>query len=119
MSTLARFGYAAIFLLVVDVSMSTALTNSKTILVGSSLEISCSSSFVSPTWSWVGTKLNQPKTLAFGGTKPHPNLKDPRFSFTQSDSNYFLKITNVKVSDAGTYNCQGDSYHQTTLNVLR
>ena len=101
------------------IMMSLASVKTRTVLVGSSVEVSCLSSFVPPFWSWVGPKQNKPKTLAFSGTQPHPNLEDERFSFSKEDSIYFLRISSLKSTDAGTINCHGDSLRQTLLNVLR
>ena len=67
----------------------------------------------------MGPKHGQPKTLAFSGTQPHPSLQDPRFEFSENETNFQLKLKNVKSKDAGTINCQGDSVLQTVLNVLR
>ena len=103
----------------VSLNCCTASTKSVAVLVGSPIEISCASFVVPPMWTWVGPKQNRPKTLAFYGTQPHPNLKDPRYSFSQSESNYVLRISNVELTDAGTINCQGDALHQTLVNVIR
>ena len=55
---------------------------------------SCFSSFP-PSWLWFGPKQLRPKTLATAGTQPHPNLKDPRFSFSKEETEYFVQISKV------------------------
>ena len=107
------------FMFFTSVAFVSASVDSVAVLVDSPLEISCTSALIPPMWTWIGPKQGQPKTLAFSGTQPHHNLKDTRFSFAQSDSNYILRISSVKLSDAGTINCLGDSPHQTLLNVIR
>ena len=99
-------------------TFANASSASKTIFIGSSGEFSCISSFP-PLWSWSSKKGGKLKTLAYAGTQPHPSLKDDRFSFAQNKSTFVLKIRDVKASDAGNYNCQGDSHQQTVLNVVR
>ena len=110
--------FVILFRLEISFCEPSALPASKTVLLGSSIEFSCDSSFP-PTWSWNGPKDGRLKTLAYAGTQPHPSLKDNRFIFERDDSSFVLKINGVKASDAGTFNCQGDSHHQTVLNVLR
>ena len=111
--------FLTVILFFASQTCNAAFPDSIAVLVGSPLRISCASSFVPPTWSWVGPKQSQPKTLAFSGTQSHPSLKDSRFSFSRSDTSYVLRISNVRLIDAGTINCQGDSLHQTLLNVIR
>ena len=97
------------------------LTNGEIILSsleGSDLEISCVSSFPPP-WTWFGPKDGQHKSLAPSGTKPHPKLNEPRYSFTKMGNNYFIKITDSRFADAGKFVCDGDSYQVTLLNVMR
>ena len=108
------FAYCAVLF-----TLTIASTSSVTVLTGSSIEIDCPSKFVPPTWSWKGFKQSHPKTLAFSGTQPHPNLEDSRFSFFQKDSNFKLRLYGVKVGDAGAIYCQGDSFQQTLVNVIR
>ena len=68
---------------------------------------------------WFGLKQLRPKTLASDGTKPHPNLKDTRFSFYEDDNKYLLRISGIASSDAGKYVCDGEVYQDNNLNVLR
>ena len=104
---------------VVLISFSKATLKSVTVFVGSSVEINCESSLYPPIWSWKGVKQSQPRTLAFAGTQPHPDLNDPRFTFSQNGSSFKLRLNGVKTTDAGTFNCQGGSLQQTLINVLR
>ena len=99
-----------------------SLTTSKEVsnvakLVGSSVTISCHSS-LPPTWHWSGSKEDREKTLALAGVHKHPNLKDPRFHFSESDSLYSLTLSKVTIADAGTFTCLGSSTVRTVLNVL-
>ena len=87
-------------------------------LVGSSVTISCHSS-LPPTWYWTSPKNNQEKALALAGVHAHPNLSDPRFVFSVTDSIYSLSLSKVTIADAGTYTCIGSSNIKTILNVLR
>ena len=118
MAFLAHFCFFLV-LFAMSISLSDATTNSVTLFVGSSVEISCASPLVPPMWSWVGVKQTKAKTLAFSGSQPHPNLNDQRFQFSQTGSSYILKLSRVKEADAGTFNCQGDSMQQTLLTVIR
>ena len=90
----------------------------KTVIIGSAVEFSCSSSFP-PSWLWLGPQQQRPKTLAYVGTQPHPNLKDDRFSFFKRESDYVIQITNVKTTDAGKFVCEADAYIEYSLNVVR
>ena len=90
----------------------------QTTLEDSFVQIKCVSSF-SPPWSWFGPKEGQHKTLAISGTKPHPKLNEPRYSFEKSGNDFVIKIQNVKLTDAGKFVCDGDDYQTTLLNVIR
>ena len=90
----------------------------KTVLVGSDVEFSCSSSFA-PSWMWFGPKQQRPKTLAQMGTQPHPTLKDNRFQFLQRESTFVIRISKVKSKDAGKFVCDADDYHENELNAVR
>ena len=89
-----------------------------TILRGSSIRISCVSSFPPP-WTWYSRKDGTIKRLSATGTKPHPKLNEPRYEFYEKDGEYILEITNVAKTDAGKFICDGDSRDSTTLNVIR
>ena len=69
---------------------------------------------------WYGSKQLRPKTLASDGIRPHPNLKDPRFRFQKNNANeYVIQISNIKAADAGKFVCDGETYHQIDLNIIR
>ena len=109
--------FVVIFLLS-SIPSSFSLTTSKTVLLGSSIELYCVSSFP-PSWMWFGLKRLRPKTLASDGTKTHPNLKDTRYSFSKEVNRYRLQIFDIGSSDAGKYVCDGEVYHEINLNVMR
>ena len=88
-----------------------------TILSGSSLQLSCGSSFA-PAWAKVNQSPLEYKTLFNNGRK-NPNFKDTRFSFYNKESVYHLKISPVIASDAGNYVCDGDNSKSFLLNVIR
>ena len=92
--------------------------SSKTVFFGYSVEFSCSSAFA-PSWLWFGPKQQRPKTLAYAGTQPHPNLKDDRFRFFRRNSEYVVEINDIKFSDAGKFVCDADSYQENALSVVR
>ena len=107
-----------VFTLCLRISWSSAITVSQTALLDSTIQFSCVSSFP-PSWMWFASKHQRPKTLTQTGTKPHPNLKDPRFTFTKRENEYFLRLSNIKSTDAGKYVCDGEEYQQFELNVVR
>ena len=74
--------------------------HSKTSLLGSDVELRCSSSF-SPVWFWSDGKRGGMKTLSRDGKNPHPNLDDDRFQFEAGKDVFWLKIKSVRNSDAG------------------
>ena len=113
------FLLSSFFIMVICIWELSQATQTKTALQSSTVQISCGSSTIPPFWSFQSPKQNQPKTLAFSGTQPHPDLKDSRFSFSRSESAYILTISDVQLNDAGTYNCQGDKVQQTVLNIIR
>ena len=87
-------------------------------LEGSNVDITCSSSFPPP-WTWFGPKDGQHRSLAPSGTRPHPKLNEPRYTFSKNGNNYHVQIINVKVQDAGKFVCDGDTSQMTLLNVMR
>ena len=87
-------------------------------LEGSSVQIRCTSSFP-PVWTWFGPKDGQHKTLSASGTKPHPKLNDPRYSFIKTEDEYVIAIADLKLADAGKFVCDGDAYQTTLLSVVR
>ena len=94
-------------------------SSSITVHIGASVEISCLSSFP-PIWMWYGPKQLRPKSLASDGTRPHPNLKDRRFKFVKKrDIEYVIEISNIDSRDAGKFVCDGETYHEIDLNVVR
>ena len=111
--------YFGFFLLLMSVSFtSSSSTSSHTVLTNSPVEFVCVSSFA-PSWLWFAPKQQRPKTLSPDGTKPHTNLKDPRFTFLRRDNKFFLRISDVNSADAGKFVCDGEIYQQIDLNVIR
>ena len=111
-------GLISVFLLSAN-RLTHASSQIQSVLSGSEVEIRCASSVVPPFWTFTHPKESQPKTLAFSGTQLHPDLKDSRFTFTESDSVYVLKISGIELKDVGNYNCHGDKLQQTLVNVVR
>ena len=89
-----------------------------TALVKSPITISCRSN-LAPTWHWSDSKGKNDRILALAGVNPHPTLKNPRYSFTEKESVYVIRITNLLSNDAGTFSCFGDETDKTVLNILR
>ena len=89
-----------------------------TALLGSSVVISCHSS-LAPAWQWSNSKNDANRILALSGVDAHPTLDDPRFKFTRNGNVFSVSISEVRLADAGTYSCLGDSFVSTVLNVLR
>ena len=92
--------------------------HSKTSLLGSDVELRCSSSF-SPVWFWSDGKRGGIKTLSRDGKNPHPNLDDDRFQFEAGKDVFWLKIKSVRNSDAGKYVCDGNPMKEFLLGVVR
>ena len=88
-----------------------------TVLVGSTAEFSCPSSFPPP-WTWHSSQ-GRYKMLTATGLKPHPQLKNSRYSFRVENSVYFLRIVDVSISDAGKFSCETEISVSTILNVIR
>ena len=96
-----------------------AKTITKVSFTGSEVIFSCESSFP-PAWAKVNPKVGEYKTLAFAMSgQKHPNLKDPRISFSRSKSLHELRIERVSAADVGNYVCDGDQSSTFLLNVIR
>ena len=106
-----------VFLLLSNVYFTTATTVNRVAVIGSDVVFPCESSFAPP-WAKVGPKLGQYKTLMVNGKK-HPNLKDPRITFSNQGDVYQLDIRDLAAKDAGTYVCDGDNPVSYLLNVVR
>ena len=106
------------FSLLITFATVSLAADSVTVLLGNSLEISCVSSFPPP-WTWYSVKDGTVKSLSIAGTKPHPNLNEPRYRFDENDNEYTLKITDVKSPDAGKFICDGANRQSTILNIVR
>ena len=97
--------------------LAATATRQVSVLVGSSIAISCQST-LSPSWQWRGSKDNE-RILALSGVNVHPNLDEPRYSFSKQETKFSILISKVKIEDAGTFICVGDNYVKTVLIVLR
>ena len=84
---------------------------------GSSVELECISSFPPP-WSKIGPRIGDYKTIGVSGKK-HPKWEEPRFFFSNDETVYKIKITDVKLVDAGTYVCEGDTATSYVVSVIR
>ena len=86
-------------------------------LLGSDVELSCSSSFPPP-WNKVGPSVGDFHIIGAGG-KRHPNFNEPRYSFVNQDSKYSLQISDVRLSDAGRFVCGSDAPKTFIVTVMR
>ena len=86
-------------------------------LLGSDVELACSSSFPPP-WNKFGPSVGDFHIIGAGG-KRHPNWNEPRYSFLADDSVYFLRISDVGLSDAGRFVCGSDSPKTFVVTVMR
>ena len=86
-------------------------------LMGSDIELKCSSSFT-PSWNKINLSSGDFHVVGLNG-KRHPNWKDTRYSFFAQNSNHFLRIANLKLSDAGKFLCGSDSPMTFFVTVLR
>ena len=102
-----------IFLTTIDVSDASDVTH-YTILLDFAVRFPCHSTFP-PVWAKVNPTY---KTIALNGKK-HPNFRDDRFSFSNDESIYELRINRVKAADVGTYVCDGSKSVSFSLNVVR
>ena len=109
--------FIAIALLATHPVFTAAATIATVAIVGENIAFTCNSSFP-PAWVKVNPNVGEYKTLAMSGQK-HPNFKDPRFSFSNWNSEHRLKIDKVKSSDVGSYVCDGDKSATFLLNVIR
>ena len=100
----------------IDSSLAESVSK-RTVFVGSSLELSCQSSFPPP-WNWFG-KGSKFQMLTATGLKPHPQLQNVRYSFYSDASSYFLRIEDVAFADAGKFRCETDTSISTILSVIR
>ena len=107
------FGGLTLLCIIVSSALATETT---TVLGGSSVKISCVSSFP-PTW--YNSKDGTIKSLSATGTKPHPKLNELRYSFYEKSGEYFLEIAKVQNTDAGKFICDGDLRSSTTMTVIR
>ena len=87
------------------------------LLTGLTGELRCTSSFAPP-WSKSGTQAGDYRIIGLNGKK-HPNWNEPRFEFLEDANEYFIKITDVRLKDAGKYICEGDSSTAYLVTVLR
>ena len=104
-----------LFASVLNVSSGTSMNHLA--IAGTSVKFHCNSSFPPP-WAKIGPKLGDYTPLAMVG-KRHPNFKDNRFTFSDTNTRYTLKIDNVKPVDAGNFRCDGDQPISYNLGVVR
>ena len=109
---------AVLFLIYHNFVMSSASeVVHKNFLLGSEGQLICPSSF-SPPWTKTGVTPNDYHIIGLNGNR-HPNWKETRYSFFAEDQNYFLKISNVQLSDAGKFVCGSDSPITFMVTVMR
>ena len=85
-------------------------------LTGSNKVIKCNSSYAPP-WSKTGSE-GEYQIIGVGGKK-HPQLKEARFTFTNEGNVYSLRISDVRLSDAGKFVCGSDNPNTYVVTVLR
>ena len=97
--------------------LTSAKETHKNLLVGSEGELRCSSSFAPP-WTKMGRKSGDYRIIGLNGQK-HPNWDEPRFQFFKDANEYMIKITDIRLNDAGKYICEGDSSTAYLVTVIR
>ena len=98
---------------------SSAPESHKNFLIGSTGELRCSSSFPPP-WSKIGSSAGDYRIIGLNGKK-HPNWQEPRFEFFSqaNNNNFVIRISDVQLTDAGKYICEGDSSTAYLVSVMR
>ena len=86
-------------------------------LLNSDVRLKCSSSFA-PSWNKIDVANGGFHVIGLNG-KRHPNWKDPRYSFFSRESDHFLEISDLRLSDAGKFLCGSDSPVTFVVTVLR
>ena len=86
-------------------------------LLGSDIELKCTSSFT-PSWNKIDVANGGFHIIGLNGER-HPNWKDSRYSFSAENSNHFLRISNLRLNDAGKFLCGSDSPITLIVTVLR
>ena len=107
------------------------------VLLGSEVEMRCSSSFPPP-WNKFGPAAGDFRIIGAGG-KRHPNWRENRYAFSAAEAeaeigggraeaerdekaektNFLLRISDVRLSDAGRFVCGSDSPETFVLSVVR
>ena len=85
-------------------------------LTGSNQLLNCESTYAPP-WSKIGAN-GEYKIIGVNG-KSHPNLNEPRFSFTNEANSYFLRISDVRLFDSGKFVCGSDNPITYVITVMR
>ena len=98
----------------------------RTYVVGSSFSLSCHSMYLAPKWSFWQCVCDEEdreedvEMLSLDGINPRSNETNPRFSFVKTGfCHYKLKVANVRLSDAGVFNCVTQRNASTVVNVVR
>ena len=84
-------------------------------LVGSIGELRCSSSFPPP-WSKSGIAGGY-RIIGLNGKK-HPNFNEPRFVFYKDANEYVIKISDIRLVDAGRFVCEGDTSTSYLVTII-
>ena len=84
-------------------------------LIGSTETIVCSSSYPPP---WTKSSNGKMQIIGVNGEK-HLGFKETRYDFSSEGENYFIRISDVRLSDAGEFTCGSDSPTAFVVSVIR
>ena len=84
-------------------------------IVGEIGRLTCRSSYPPP---WTKSSQGDMKIIGVNGKK-YSNWDEPRFAFSSEDRNYSIRISQVRLVDAGKYACGSDTPVTFILTVLR
>ena len=115
---MSKLAFSTIFLILRLTLPSQASPDAvnKVVLLGTEVELSCPSSYP-PAWNKVGPSVGDFHIIGANG-KRHPNWNEPRYSFTNQASTYFLRISDVHLKDAGRFVCGSDDPKTFVITVM-
>ena len=118
--TTMRYGYFLSFALWSFISFVTSKDIYISHSIGDDIQLECDSNYAPP-WMWFGPKSGDFKTLSGNGLQPSPKLKDARFSFGEirGENRFFLRLSSLRLKDAGKFVCDGEPTTNFFLTVFR